>query len=566
MSNGPPELTPRSIAIGAAMGALLAGANIYAGLKTGVVDFGNVTGAVVGFALLSVIARARPTGPLETNIAQTVASSAAMMALTGGMLGPVAALVMSGQTPPVWAVVVWGIALGVAGCMLAVPMRRPLVEEVDLAFPSAVATAEIVRSVFDRDNSAISRRRVLVLAVSLAAAAAVVAVRDVAHAFPATILLPVAIAGIPAAGIGLGLELSPLLVGTGVLIGPMAAIGIAIGGAVAWLVISPILVSREIAASPEYGSLLPWLLWPGVGLMIGGSLSSLGAGLARLRDGLRALRRPGAATATLSRAQSITLATSLAVVVAIGWLAFDVHIAVSVAGIVLAVVFAGAAARVTGETDNIPAGQLAGFTQVAIGAVTRSGITEPLAAGGIVSGISSHSSHLIMAWKTGHRLGASPARQLTAQLIGVAVGAIAAGGAFALVVGAHGIGNAAMPALGPLSWKATAEVVQHGFASLPPGSAIAAVVAFVAGAALAFAQDRKRLTFLPPPVTLGFGFILPPNMALAIVLGAVLAAVAARTSPTWHERYSPIIASGAIAGEALLGLVLAALIIADVIG
>jgi uncharacterized oligopeptide transporter (OPT) family protein len=55
-----PELTVRAVAIGCAVGAVLATTNVYMGLKTGWNDSGNVTAAILGFALLGVV-RSRPT-------------------------------------------------------------------------------------------------------------------------------------------------------------------------------------------------------------------------------------------------------------------------------------------------------------------------------------------------------------------------------------------------------------------------------------------------------------------------------------------------------------------------
>ena len=75
----------------ACIGALLAAGNVYTGLKTGYIDGGSITAAVVAFALLGT-ARAggkRPYSIAENNLTQTIASSAAVMSIVTGVIGPV---------------------------------------------------------------------------------------------------------------------------------------------------------------------------------------------------------------------------------------------------------------------------------------------------------------------------------------------------------------------------------------------------------------------------------------------------------------------------------------------
>src|SRR5688572_14743435 len=84
-----PELTIRALFTGLGLGAVLAVGNVYAGLKTNWWDSGNVTAAVVGFALVAPGARLRrrPYSPLENNITQTAAGAAGIMPAAIGLLG-----------------------------------------------------------------------------------------------------------------------------------------------------------------------------------------------------------------------------------------------------------------------------------------------------------------------------------------------------------------------------------------------------------------------------------------------------------------------------------------------
>ena len=84
----PRELTLRAVVAGCGIGAVLAVGNVYMGLKTGWADQGNITASLAGFAIFAFVRRVGRGGysPLENNITQTVASSAAGMSFTAGLV------------------------------------------------------------------------------------------------------------------------------------------------------------------------------------------------------------------------------------------------------------------------------------------------------------------------------------------------------------------------------------------------------------------------------------------------------------------------------------------------
>src|SRR5262245_29847452 len=87
-------LSPRTLAIGCAFGAVLAAAGLYTVSKTSSADQGSIPAALLGYAILSTLARSGPRpSPDEGNLIQTIASTAAMTAITGGVSGPITALV-----------------------------------------------------------------------------------------------------------------------------------------------------------------------------------------------------------------------------------------------------------------------------------------------------------------------------------------------------------------------------------------------------------------------------------------------------------------------------------------
>ena len=537
----------RAIAVGALLGAVLAATAMYSGSKTSVVDGGNVPAALLGFAILAALRR-RPTAS-DGNLVQTAASSAANMALTGGFLGPIAALALSGRELAIVPATAWGAAIGVVGCLLAVPLRAGFVVRGALPFPTARAVATVIDAVYAQRSGA-GRLRVLVAGALVAAAVAVL--RDPLGWIPEIAVLPVALAAAHGPAIAPGIGWSPLLIGVGGMLGGRMAAALVLGTTVAWFALAPLLVEARLVAEPGYLALLGWLLWPGIGLMVGGTLAALAASWPTLRAGLREIDeiRPGPRF-------FLALALASLAAVGLGELALGVAPAITALALVLAALLSAAAARATGETDNTPAGALGGLGQIAVGAIAPGGIAAPLGAGGVIQGAAMHSSAMLGNWRTGLALGTAPRAQLVAQLVGVGVGAATSGAVFELIRRGVGLASEAMPSPIALSWKATAEVVQHGASAMPAGAPLAALIGAAAGAALVAAG--RRLAWLPSPVAIGMAFLLPPYLSLTMALGALAFALVGRARPAWHAAHAAPLASGLIAGESLVGLASATL-------
>ena len=542
-------LTARALAFGAIAGAVIAAANVYAGLELAFVDPGTTTIVLVAFALFG--AGRRRFAAREVAVAAALGSSAGAMAITAGLVGPLPALALSGHPISPVVTIVWASCLGLLGTALALPFRDSFLRIRAFAFPSARAAGEAIASLFGGVPGA--RREVRWLALAAALAAGVTAARDGLHLLPASWAVPVAIAGVPAAALGIGIAASPLLVGVGMLAGARTATSMAIGALVAWLVIAPRLVASG-AAAPSYPSIVSWTLWPGAALMVASATTSCLLDARALWTAVRAELRTGARG---RRWLVLGVAVLAAALVALGALGFGVHPAISLFALVLAFVFAIAAMHATGETDNTPSGPLGGLTQIVVGATTRSGLVAPLHAGGVVNGVATHAAQMLNNWKTGDAV-ATPVRSvLVAQGLGVIVGAVAATIAYVVVRDAYGLGTTAMPMPGVMSWKATADAVAAGTGAMPAGAPVAALAAAITGVALAIAARSVRLRrYLPSPVAIGIGFILPASLTAALVLGAVVVSGVRRSA----AGLAPAIASGLIVGEAFTGVVVAAIL------
>ncbi len=590
-SAGEPEVTVRALVVGGGLGVVLAAANTYAGLKTGYIDGGSITATLLGSALLGAIGR-RAASARELNVVQTVASSAAVMSFAAGVSAPIPALVMAGHAVPGGTLLVWGLALAGLGIALGAWLRARLIESEALPFPTGQATAEVVRAVAAGQGA--GRGRLVSLLVALGVAGALSWLRDgPLHLIPGAWMPDLAIGALAAGTLTVGLAASPLLLATGILVGPRIAFSMVLGAALAWGLFAPAALRAGLAPEPGYAALVPILLWPGLALLVGSALTTLALAapaIARsLGDLALALRRarvetPDAASsptagslasggdedgsrrpappagAGRSRARAGVVVVAVAIVAAvlavgvIGAVVFGLSPLVLLALLPIAVLLAAASARAAGETDQAPVGQVGSVVQLGVGGA---GVVPALAAGGLVSGIATQTAQTLWALKAGQRLGARPRAQLLAQVVGAAIGAAVVVPVFALVRAAYPLGSERMPAPAALAWKATAEAAQGDAPFARPLILEVTALAAIAGILLTL-LERRGLRWLPSATAMGAAFVLPAFLSMTILVGALLFAAVARARPVWSDTHGASLAAGGIAGESLLGLALAA--------
>ena len=86
-------------------------------------------------------------------------------------------------------------------------------------------------------------------------------------------------------------------------------------------------------------------------------------------------------------------------------------------------------------------------------------------------------------------------------------------------------------------------------------------VGAVIGIILTLLEQRKSWRpFVPSPAGVGIAMLIPINAVTVIFLGAVLDQVWARVSPATQKHYSIATASGLIAGEALVAVIIPLLV------
>ncbi|HYO70096.1 MAG TPA: OPT/YSL family transporter, partial [Archangium sp.] len=488
-ASSPPELTARALVAGGLIGAVVAVTNVYTGLKTGFWESGCVLSSLLAFGGLSAMARrGPPVSPLETNLSQTAAVSVGAMPATAGLLGAVPALAMLGTQPPGWAVALWGVGLGTLGVLFAFSLRRRLLEEEALPFPTGAATAELISTLHSLGSAYAARVRGLW--VSGLASMGLTLSRDAWGLVPQMSLLPgtLKVGGLGANVLTLGIGWNPMMLGIGVLVGPQAGLSILLGSALAWAGLAPWLLRAEVVKDTSFATLSGWLLWPGVGLMVGAAATSLLSQVGALRSvmgDLRGLGRDGAAwESTAGRWVARAVLPAIVLTGVMAWFAFQLSPLYFLLALLLTFPLCAVCARATGQTDIAPMSPVGQLAQVGFGLGVPGHPGLNVAAGGVVSGAASHTSGSLWSLQSGRLLGASASRQLLVQLPGLLLGAAVAIPTYSLLVSVHGLGSETLPMPTAQQFKAVAELASKGLGELPRSSTLATGLGFLAGVLL----------------------------------------------------------------------------------
>jgi len=560
------QLTARSLLAGCGIGALLAAANVYTGLKISVIDGGSITAALLGFTLFATFTRVgrRPYTAIENNITQTTASSAAIMGFAAGLGGPVPAMEMVGRHFPVWALLVWGISLAFIGIVAAAVLRRKLIVDDRLPFPTGNATGKLIETMFAARAAALRRARLLLGGALFAAA--VTWFRDGRpKIIPQITMFGITAGGLSLNAVSFGLSWSPMVMSIGIMMGLRAALSMFIGATIAWAGLAPWLVGHHVVARLEFSACLSWLIWPGLGMLLAGSVLPLLTDwrpVARAARDLVALvraQRPRESVQGQSnRAGVLLVAVGVGGVVLVARLVFGFHLLTTVLVLLFALVMTVVASRATGETDLAPVGPAGTVTQLLF---SGCGTIGSMLAAAVTFGTSTQAAQTLWAFKAGEKLKASPRAQLIAQLTGALLGAVVVAPVYIVLVKAYGIGTESLPAPSAISVRATADAMRGGLGALPPYATLAAGLGLAVGALLALLGRTSWARFCPSPAAMGIAMIIPPSLSVAGLAGVLLASLAKRLRPGLDDDALASVAAGGLAGESAMGVLIAVLVL-----
>lgn len=605
-----PQLTVRAVGMGALLGFLLALTNVYVGLKIGWHLGVTLSACILSFTIWSALHKAKlvktPMTILENN-AMASTASAAGYATGGTLVSAIPALLMISVTPenpgglplpwPVTAA--WVLLLAILGTSLAIPMKRSMINRERLKFPSGTASAVLLRSLHGHGATAVRQARGLLYAAL--ASGLIPLLKDlepfkaeekgkmVRHALlPGAIKIFDWLPGISAAGKtaplsawNLKLDYGPALIAAGAIVGLRVTASMLVGALILAFGIGPAALEatwKNPAGMMVTAARAPATAWKDIGVWVGAPML-VSAGLLTFAFQWRTIARSfqGLGGGGSAREDQVEVpfswfvlfaGVSAAGIIALSARVFAIPVPYGVLAVAMTFVLALVACRSTGETDVTPTGPMGKIMQLTYGILMQQNPTANLMTAGITAGAASASADLLNDLKSGYLLGANPRRQFAAQMMGLIPGTIATVLGYSILVpsaraltgeGGH---DPPFPAPAAQQWAAVAKVFQLGIENLHPMAQKAIWAGLVAGVLIALLEQavpKNKRQWVPSATGLGLGILLPAYQSLGMFLGGAAAAFASRKKGSLAAEMVVPVASGMIAGEAILGVIVAAL-------
>ncbi|KAF8149886.1 oligopeptide transporter [Crassisporium funariophilum] len=538
LASAQPEFTLTAVLLGLAIGCLICFTNLSLGLQSGWISMMSIQSALIGFLVSRMLPT--PLSPQEIIVVQTTAVATGTMPLAAGFVGILPALTLLSEdrdgSPPIhltWlGLVGWSCSVAFFGVFLSPPIRKQVIVEEQLPFPSGTATAHLI-SVLHKmpPPDTTVRHRAGYQAISddeeysRDAATHVVAVEeeivhdaierdsvehegwyDLVWSFVASGFLtlsayfyPVLFA-IPLFGNHLAKEwlwyFTPSLsyVGQGIIMGFPTTLSMNLGMLTGWAILSPLSKLSGWAPGPV-GDMATgargWILWVSLGIMCTDSLISLlPVAMDYLAEAIWPRRRNYTTiggpddqdkpheTETEDRLVPNTWVLSglfISVVVGIGlvWLVFG-HEGIkpwaTLLGFILGGMLSIIGVRALGETDLNPVSGLGKISQLFFAWIQPGNIVANIIAGGVAEAGAQQAGDLMQDLKTGHLCHASPRAQFYGQLIGSSVSIVVTATAYSLYNRAYIIPGPSFPAPTAYVWLSLARLLRDG--QLPENSAV----------------------------------------------------------------------------------------------
>ena len=571
-----PEITVTSIIMGVLLAVVFGAANAYLGLRVGMTVSASIPAAVIAMGVIRILMRRNSI--LESNIVQTIGSAGESLA--AGAIFTLPALFLwaaEGKTdkPGILEITLIALIGGLLGVFFMVPLRNALIvkEHATLPYPEGTACAEVLlagekgganaSTVFSGMGFA-ALFKFIIDGLKLVSGEITVAVKGFAGA--------------------IGTQIYPAVMSVGYICGAKISSYMFAGGLLSWLVIIPLIVmfGADITLYPgtepisqifaNGGASAIWssyIRYIGAGALAAGGIISLIKSLPLIvttfGGAMKSMKGAGAA-GTERTAKDLNLKV---VIIAVALLTLAVWlipaIPVSLIGAIIIVVFGFFFATVSsrmvglvGSSNNPVSGMAIATLLIAtlILKVTGStgvvGMTSAIAIGSVICIVAAIAGDTSQDLKTGFLLGATPKKQQIGEIIGVVAAALAIGGTLYLLDSAWGFGSEELAAPQATLMKLITEGVMDG--NLPWN------LVFI-GAFIAIVVEIIGIPVLP----FAIGIYLPVQLNACIMVGGLVRLLMDKIKFKSEEKKTAVVndgilfCSGMIAGEGLVGILLALL-------
>ena len=570
-----PEITVASVVMGILLAVVFGAANAYLGLRVGMTVSASIPAAVIAMGVIRIIMRKNSI--LESNIVQTIGSAGESLA--AGAIFTLPALFLWAaegkmEKPGILEITLIALIGGLLGVFFMVPLRNALIvkEHGVLPYPEGTACAEVL----------------LAGEKGGANASTVFAGMGFAALFKFIIDGLKLVSGEISASVKgfagqIGTQIYPAVMSVGYICGARISSYMFAGGVLSWLVLIPLIVLfgadiilypgtapiSEIFADGGAGAIWSsYIRYIGAGALAAGGIISLIKSLPLIvktfTGAVKSMKGAGAASNERT-ARDLNLKIVIAAIVVLTLAVWLVPaIPVSLLGAFIIVVFGFFFATVSsrmvglvGSSNNPVSGMAIATLLIATlilkvtGATGVAGMSSAIAIGSVICIVSAIAGDTSQDLKTGYILGSTPKKQQIGEVLGVVAAALAIGGTLYLLDSAWGFGSDKLAAPQATLMKLIIEGVMDG--NLPWA------LVFI-GVFLAVVAEIVGIPVLP----FAIGVYLPVQLNACIMVGGLLRLAMDKMKRNEEEKKEIVndgvlFCSGMIAGEGLVGILLALL-------
>ena len=592
-SSNPKEVTPYSVTMGVVMAVVFSAAAAFLGLKVGQVFEAAIPIAIIAVGMGSVLGKKNMLG--QNVIIQSIGASSGV--IVAGAIFTLPALYILGLDAAFWQVFLSSLFGGLLGIVLLIPFRKYFVKEMHgkYPFPEATATTEVLVS----GEKGGSQAKLLAVAGLMGGLYDFVV--GTFGLWTESVSTRICEWGAVAADkfkVVFGLNTSAAVLGLGYIIGLKYAMIITAGSCLVWFVIVPVVGSLAEAVDPA--AMLSLLgvtradivadpqsiftaenLFAFIGKPIGiGGIAMAGiigiirqSKIIRQAVGLAVSEFGGGKSAaaapertqrdiSMKRILTILIATLISVFVFFhfglldGWVQSVTAILIV---FIIAFLFTTVAANAIAIVGTNPVSGmtlmtliLSSLVLVSVGLSGTTGMTAALVIGGVVCTALSMAGGFITDLKIGYWLGTTPKKQESWKFLGTLVSAATVGGVMMLLNETYGFDSGQLAAPQANAMAAVIDPLMNGVGApwmlYAIGAAIAVVLTFCKVPALPFA----------------LGMFIPIELNTPLLIGGFISWYVSSRSKSEkvnkdRNEKGTLIASGFIAGGALMGVVSALL-------
>lgn len=559
-----PELTVTSILLGVILAVIFGAANAYLGLRVGMTVSASIPAAVISMGVMRIILKRDSI--LENNMVQTIGSAGESVA--AGAIFTIPALFMwateyKKSAPSLIEITLIAMIGGVLGILFMVPLRKALIvkEHGVLPYPEGTACSEVLLAGEEGGASAST------VFWGLGIASVYKFITDGIKLFPSEVDFSFK----KFKGAGFGADVLPALVSVGYICGVKISTVMFAGGMLGWFVLMPLIAmfggdTILFPGTAPITTMGTWDIWRSYIKYIGAGAVATGGIISLIKSMPLIISTFGKALkdyknkdfgdnsvrtdADIPMKYILVAIAALAVVM---WLipVIPVNLFGAIIIIVFGFFFATVSARLVGlvgSSNNPVSGMTIATLLVATlflkstGQTGYAGMVSAIAIGSVICIIAAISGDTSQDLKTGYILGATPKKQQIGEIIGVVAASLAIGGVLYLLNAAWSFNSDQLPAPQAVLMKMIVEGVMN--ANLPWGLV-------GAGAFLAIVVELLGIPVLPFAV----GLYLPVHLSTGIMVGGLVRYVVEKKKKDAEPGI--LFSSGMIAGEGLVGILLA---------